>query len=59
MIYLLILLPIIAANVVYWYFRKNKKLDLSDERRGYNISIALNGSHYTNCDHDIYNGSHN
>lgn len=34
MIYLLILLPIIAANVVYWYFRKNKKLNLGDEDRG-------------------------
>lgn len=34
MIYLLILLPIIAANVVYWYFRQNKKIYLGDEKRG-------------------------
>ena len=41
MIYLLILLPIIAANVVYWYFRKNKKLNLGDERRGITYLLLL------------------
>lgn len=41
MIYLLILLPIIVANVIYWCFRKRNKINLGDERRGMTYLLLL------------------